>query len=214
LAGLRPWRSLSNKEGKTLPTVITHSAVAVASAKVFGPEEVDKRFWLLSIFCSVIPDADVLAFSLGIPYGHFFGHRGFFHSPFFGLLLGVLLASFFFRTEKTFSKRWWIYLIYFSLLSASHGILDAFTNGGLGIALLSPFDTTRYFFPWRPILVSPIGIAGFLSKWGLMSLKSELFWIWLPLIILLIGSSLVRYEQTRESRLAGDQTLKPKAKIR
>jgi inner membrane protein len=214
LAGLRSWRSLSNKEVKTLPTVITHSAVAIASAKVFGPEEVPKRFWLLSIFCSVIPDADVLSFSLGIPYGHFFGHRGFFHSPFFGLLLGVLLASFFFRTEKIFSKRWWIYLIYFSLLSASHGILDAFTNGGLGIALLSPFDTTRYFFPWRPILVSPIGIAGFLSKWGLMSLKSELFWIWLPLIILLIGSSLVRYGQTRESRLAGDQTLKPKAKIR
>jgi len=214
LAGLRLWRSLTNKEGKTLPTVITHSAVAVVSAKVFGSEELPKRFWLLSIFCSVIPDADVLAFSFGIPYGNFFGHRGFFHSPFFALLLGVLLVSVFFRTEKTFSRRWWFYLIYFSILSASHGILDACTNGGLGIALLSPFDATRYFFPWRPILVSPIGIAGFLSKWGLMTLKSELFWIWLPLIILLIGSSLIRYEQTRKSRLSGDQTPQPKAKIR
>jgi inner membrane protein len=214
LAGLRPWRLLSNKEGKTLPTVITHSAVAAASAKVFGPEEVPKRFWLLSIFCSVIPDADVLAFSLGIPYGNFFGHRGFFHSPFFGLLLGVLLVSVFFRTEKTFSKGWWFYLIYFSLLSASHGILDGFTNGGLGIALLSPFDATRYFFPWRPILVSPIGLAGFLSKWGLRTLKSELFWIWLPLTIVLLGSRLIRHEQRREGRLAGDQTPQLKAKIR
>ena len=213
LAGPRPWGLLSNKEGKTLPTVITHSAVAVASAKVFGPEEVHKRFWLLSIFCAVIPDADVLAFSFGIPYGHFFGHRGFFHSPFFGLLLSVFLVSVFFRTEKTFSRRWWFYLIYFSLLSASHGILDAFTNGGLGIALLSPFDATRYFFPWRPILVSPIGFTGFLSKWGLMTLKSELSWIWLPLIIVLIGSSLIRYEQTREGRRATDQTPQPKVKI-
>jgi inner membrane protein len=214
LAGLRPRRWLSNKEGKTLPTVITHAAVAVASAKVFGPEEVPKRFWLLSIFCSVVPDADVLAFSFGIPYGHFFGHRGFLHSPFFGLILGVLLVSVFFHTEKTFSKRWWFYLIYFSLLSASHGLLDAFTNGGLGIALLSPFDATRYFFPWRPILVSPIGLAGFLSKWGLMTLKSELFWIWLPLIVVLIGASLIRDGQTKESRLAGDQTPQLKAEIR
>ena len=214
MAGLRPWRLLSNKEEKTLPTVITHSAVAVASAKVFGPEEVPNRFWLLSVFCAVIPDADVLAFSFGIPYDHFFGHRGFFHSSFFGLLLSVFLVSVFFRTEKTFSRRWWFYLIYFSLLSASHGILDAFTNGGLGIAPLSPFDATRYFFPWRPILVSPIAFARFLSKWGLMTLKSELFWIWLPLIIVLIGSSLIRCEQTRETRRAGDQTPQPKANSR
>ena len=196
-----------------MPTIITHSAVAVVAAKVFGPGELPKRFWLLSIFCSVIPDADVLAFSFGIPYGHFFGHRGFFHSPFFGLLLGLLVVTSFFHTEKVFSRRWWFYLIYFSLLSASHGILDAFTNGGLGIALLSPFDATRYFFPWRPILVSPIGLAGFLSKRGLMTLKSELFWIWLPLMIMVIGSSLIRYEQKRESRFAGEQTPKPKAGV-
>ena len=197
-----------------MPTVITHSAVAVVTAKVFGPAELPKRFWLLSIFCSIIPDADVFTFSFGIPYGHFFGHRGFFHSAFFGLLLGVLVVSVFFHTEKIFSRRWWFYLIYFSLLSASHGILDAFTNGGLGVALLSPFDATRYFFPWRPILVSPIGLAGFLSKWGAMTLKSELFWIWLPLIIMLVGSSLIRHEQKREGRFAGERTPKPKAGVR
>jgi len=197
-----------------LPTVITHSAVGVVAAKVFGPEELPKRFWLLSIFCSVIPDADVLTFSFGIPYGHFFGHRGFFHSLFFGLFLGVLLVSVFFHREKILSRRWWFYLIYFSLLSASHGILDAFTNGGLGIALLSPFDGTRYFFPWRPILVSPVGLAGFLSKWGLMTLKSELFWIWIPLIIMLVGSSLIRYDQKREGRFAGEEIPESKAGVR
>jgi hypothetical protein len=32
------------------------------------------------------------------------------------------------------------------------------TDGGLGCALFWPFDTTRYFAPWRPIPVSPIGL--------------------------------------------------------
>ena len=188
-----------------MPTVITHSVAAIAAGKAFGPKEVPKRFWLLSIFCSVLPDADVIAFSFGIPYGHFFGHRGFFHSPFFALLLSLLIVSVFFRTEKTFSRRWWFYLVYFSLLSASHGILDAFTNGGLGIALLSPFDETRYFFPWRPILVSPIGITRFLSKWGLMTLKSELVWIWLPSLIIVITAWLFRNESTTISRFIHNQ---------
>ncbi|NIM77978.1 MAG: hypothetical protein GTO20_04240 [Candidatus Aminicenantes bacterium] len=57
-------------------------------------------------------------------------------------------------------------MLYFFLLTASHGVLDAFTNGGLGIALLSPFDTTRHFSPWQPIEVAPIGIWAFFSDWG------------------------------------------------
>lgn len=174
-----------------MPTIITHSAVAVASGKSFAPKNVPRRFWLFSIFCSVIPDADVIAFSFGIPYEHFFGHRGFFHSPFFGLLLSLFIVSVFFRSARAFSKRWWFYVVYFFLLSASHGILDALTNGGLGIALLSPFDPTRYFFPWRPIMVSPIGIDAFFSNWGVMVMKSELLWIWLPLSFVLICIRLV-----------------------
>ena len=82
--------------------------------------------------------------------------------------------------------------MFFFLLSASHGILDAFTNGGLGIALLSPFESTRYFFPWTPIMVSPIGIKGFLSRWGLLVIKSEPLYIWLPSLLLVIASTLIR----------------------
>ena len=51
------------------------------------------------------------------------------------------------------------------------------TDGGLGIAFFSPFDPTRYFLPWRPILVSPIG-AGFFSQRGAAVLWSELLWVW------------------------------------
>ncbi|MFZ6016822.1 MAG: metal-dependent hydrolase [Nitrospirota bacterium] len=175
-----------------MPTPISHAAVAVAAAIAFAPEDVSNHFWLLSIICSIISDIDVIGFSFGIPYGHLLGHRGFFHSPFFALLISIFLTFVFFHDLGIFSRQWFFYFIFFFLLSVSHGILDAFTNGGLGIALLSPFDNKRYFFPWTPIVVSPIGIKAFFSKWGLMVIKSELLWIWLPSCLVVVISTIFR----------------------
>ena len=181
-----------------MPSVISHAAAAVAAGVAFAPRDVPNHFWSLSLACSIIPDADVIGFSFGIPYDHFFGHRGFFHSPFFGLLMSIFLVSVFFRDVEIFSRRWFLYFIFFFLLSASHGILDAFTSGGLGIALLSPFDNTRYFFPWTPIMVSPIGIEPFFGKWGLSVIKSELLWIWLPSFLMVIISRVIRVVAVRQ----------------
>jgi len=175
-----------------VPSLVSHTAVAVAVGVAFAPRDVPTQFWTLAILCSILPDADVIGFSFGIPYHHFFGHRGFFHSPFFGLLLSLFIVSIFFRDADIFSVRWFFYFIFFFLLTASHGILDAFTNGGLGIALFSPFDNTRLFFPWTPIEVSPIGVKAFFSKWGLAVIKSEFQWIWLPSFILVVLSILIR----------------------
>jgi inner membrane protein len=61
----------------------------------------------------------------------------------------------------------------------SHPLLDTLTNGGLGIALFWPFDHTRYFAPWRPIPVSPIGL-GFFSPYGMFVALVELV-VFLPL---------------------------------
>jgi len=175
-----------------VPSVISHAAVAVAAGMAFAPDEIPARFWPLAIACSVIPDADTIGLYSGIPYNHFFGHRGFFHSPFFALLLSLLLVGVFFQGVKTFSRQWLFYFIFFFLVSASHGILDAFTSGGFGIALLSPFDTTRYFFPWTPILVSPVGIKAFFSRWGVAVILSELLWIWLPSFLMVVVARAVR----------------------
>ena len=41
----------------------------------------------------------------------------------------------------------------------THGPLDTLTTGGLGAELFWPFSTERYFAPWTPILVAPIGLA-------------------------------------------------------
>lgn len=175
-----------------MPSVISHAAVAVAAGIAFAPRDVPDRFWPLAIACSIIPDADTIGFIFGIPYNHFFGHRGFFHSPFFALLISIFMICVFLPNPEIFSRQWLFYLIFFFLLSASHGVLDAFTNGGFGTALLSPFDNTRYFFPWTPIKVSPISIRAFFSRRGLIVIKSELLWIWLPSFLIAVISRVIR----------------------
>jgi inner membrane protein len=181
-----------------MPTAISHSAVALAAGLSFAPRDVPDHFWYISIVCSILPDADVIGYSLGVPYNNFLGHRGFFHSPFFALLLSIFVVFFFFPDIGIFSRQWFFYFIFFFLLTASHGILDAFTNGGLGIALLSPFENTRYFFPWTPIIVSPIGIKSFFSQWGLTVIKSELLWVWLPSSLIVLVSTIIRFVAVRQ----------------
>jgi inner membrane protein len=180
-----------------VPSVITHAAVAVAAGTAFAPRNVPDHFWPLAIICSIISDADVIGFYFGVPYNHFFGHRGFFHSPFFGLLVSIFMVCFVFRDIEIFTRQWFFYFIFFFLISASHGVLDAFTNGGLGIALLSPLSNTRYFFPRTPIMVSPLGADDFFSKWGLVVIKSELLWVWLPSVLMVVVTKLIRLAVVR-----------------
>jgi inner membrane protein len=155
------------------------------------------KFWILSIACSTLPDADVIGYRLlYIPSYHFLGHRGFFHSPFFAALLSILIVFIFYRKEVIFSNRWWKYVLYFFILTASHGLLDALTNGGHGIALLSPFTNSRYFFPWTPLEVSPLSIKGFLSQLGLVVFMSELIWIWVPCFLIIVFLKIKRRKHT------------------
>jgi hypothetical protein len=72
-----------------------------------------------------------------------------------------------------------------------HALLDALTNGGLGVALLSPLSNARFFFLFRPILVSPIG-TGFFSEYGVKVLGSEILWIWMPAFFIAAGTILWR----------------------
>jgi inner membrane protein len=90
-------------------------------------------------------------------------------------LIVTLLA--FPRVRQKWTK--FLLLCYFFAVTASHGVLDAMTDGGFGIAFFAPFDDTRYFFPFRPIKVSPIGLA-FLSAHGLDVVWSEFLWVGIP----------------------------------
>jgi inner membrane protein len=67
------------------------------------------------------------------------------------------------------------------------------TNGGLGVAVLGPFDWGRYCFPFRPLAVSPIGVGRFFSARGLEVLRSEALWVGLPsAAVALAGRALTR----------------------
>ncbi|MDQ3011183.1 MAG: metal-dependent hydrolase, partial [Acidobacteriota bacterium] len=151
------------------------------------------RFWAWAALCSVLPDLDVIGLWFGIPYRSLWGHRGITHSLLFALLVGCAIAWLAVRGEDLAEiKRSRASLaIFFVLATASHLMLDSLTNGGLGVAVFAPFDNTRYFAPWRPIRVSPIG-ADFFSTRGLMVMGSEIIWVWLPALALVVSAKLYR----------------------
>ena len=159
-----------------MASVFTHAFFAAAMGGAYARRPAPARFRVLSVACAVLPDADVLAFGFGVPYGSMFGHRGFTHSLAFAALLGAAVAFAFFRDAPDRAPL----ALFFSLATASHAALDALTNGGLGVALFAPLDGGRYFFPFRPVEVSPIGVREFFGEWGLAVIRSELLWVWLP----------------------------------
>ncbi|MDH5649530.1 MAG: metal-dependent hydrolase [Gammaproteobacteria bacterium] len=163
-----------------MPTILSHVAVPLAIKLGVRKQEISLRLLIVAIVCAVLPDADVVAFALGIPYESQWGHRGFTHS--IGFALFMASAAVFFATVLQSRKRVIFPVILMSTFS--HPLLDAATNGGLGCALLWPLSETRYFLPWTPIKVSPIGIDAFLTGRGLAVLESELVWVWLPSIVL------------------------------
>ncbi|MGW8248965.1 MAG: metal-dependent hydrolase [Acidiferrobacterales bacterium] len=175
-----------------MPTMFTHPAIPLAIGTGLGKETVSGKLLVLGILFSILPDFDVIAFKFGIPYSSQWGHRGFTHSLFFAIVISLAFA--YLLSSKLALNRGRVFTFLF-IAMASHGLLDMFTDGGLGIALLWPFTNTRYFWPYQVITVSPIGI-GFFSDWGLRTLISEFFWIWLPslftAIFLFLGVRLYR----------------------
>ena len=163
-----------------MATIISHSIAALAFGKVLPLDVKTARFWVLTAVCAMLPDLDVIGFGFGISYHDMLGHRGLTHSLPFALIGGCLVALVAFRDVKIFSPGWWKLFIFFFVVIASHGVLDALTNGGLGVAFFAPFTNERYFFPWRPIEVSPIGLEPFLSERGLQVIVNEIKWIWIP----------------------------------
>jgi inner membrane protein len=161
-----------------MASAFTHAIAGLAIGTAFRRPGLPARFWALGAVGATMPDLDGVGFWLGVPYESIFGHRGFTHSLVFAALFATagLLA---FRGERyaDIRARVWIYLF---LATASHGMLDAMTSGGGGIAFFAPFVNDRYFFPWRPILVSPMSISRFFTARGLAILASEFRWVWVP----------------------------------
>lgn len=131
------------------------------------------------------PDADVILHNMGVSYDSVWGHRGFSHSLTFALLMGILFSM-------PFKKHRWQVALVFCLSIASHGILDGMTTGGRGVAFFWPWENERHWLPWRVIKVSPLSIRRFLSEWGWQVVKSELYYITIPCLVLLGLNKILR----------------------
>jgi inner membrane protein len=157
-----------------------HIAVGMAAARIYPGETASPRVSLSSgLFWSAVsflPDADVVGFALGVRYEDAWGHRGATHSLIFAAVVGALIGA----AAPAFRRPAMRTGLLAALVLASHPLLDTLTDGGLGCALYWPFDLTRYFAPWTPIPVSPIGLR-FFSPYGMHAASVELLYF-APLI--------------------------------
>jgi inner membrane protein len=153
--------------------------VPLALALGLGPEAMPPGLLALAVLVALLPDLDALGLWLGIPYVHACGHRGLTHSLPCAAALAATATLFAPATGAAPALAFAVLLA----SAASHGLLDALTNGGLGVALFSPFSRRRVFLPWRVIEVSPRHPAELLSWRGLRVLRSELRWVWAPCLV-------------------------------
>ena len=161
-----------------MPTIMSHAVVPIAGALVLGRSRLPVPVIVTGVILAMLPDVDVIGFGFGIDYADSWGHRGASHSLLFAAI-AALLATALIRPDRYVMAGLFLFVSI-----ASHGLLDTLTNGGLGAALLWPWDDARHFAPQTPIAVSPIGVANFLSARGLQVLYSEAVWIWMPLAVM------------------------------
>jgi inner membrane protein len=156
-----------------LASAITHFIVGAAlSMPALESREIRGAVpgWVIPVssgLLAVAPDLDTFAMrALGIPFGGFWGHRGFFHSPFFLILLSAVISTLVAR------RAWFWTAVMWAGCAITHPLLDMLTDGGSGVMVLFPLTEARLFFPWRPIHVSPLEISRFFSRAGYI-LRSE-----------------------------------------
>jgi inner membrane protein len=181
-----------------MPTIFSHGVAAAALLTAFPRRAVPRRLLTLGIVCAIAPDIDVIAIPFGARSGDLLGHRGFTHSLLFAAVLASAGLAGAVRAWPPLVHRGavWFYLF---LATASHGLLDALTSRhGLGIPFFWPFDATRYFFPFTPVAMSPLG-THFFSGRGLSVLVNEFWWVWIPSLVFAVIAVALRRLAARRS---------------
>jgi inner membrane protein len=179
-----------------MPSPVSHATVALALGSLFPHTVLPRQLWLLGVCCAALPDVDIISFRLGIEYHHVLGHRGLTHSISFALGMGLVAAgvTFFIVKGRGLAIMLGLYLFVCTL---SHGLLDAMTNGGSGVAFFAPFLNERFFLSWRPIDVAPLSMARFFTASGMQVIGSELMWVALPSLLVALFATAAREESGR-----------------
>lgn len=167
-----------------MATIFSHFLIGWGAYRFADAGRDKRRLGPLVAGClSMLPDADSLLMPW-VRYHEPWGHRGMTHSLAFAALSGTL-AAIWLRSRVTFPGGTVGLASLFAVVTASHGVLDALTDGGFGIAFFAPADHTRYFLPVepRPIPVSPITANPFHPDvWRVLAVEVLLLWPWALLL--------------------------------
>jgi inner membrane protein len=166
-----------------MATLYTHAVAGLGIARLATPRPMPWSYWLAAAALPCIPDLDVFSTAA---YGSPMGHRGITHSLIFALTTGAVAAALMYRRLQM--RRWHLAAV-FSLIVASHGLLDAMTRGGEAIPFFWP-QGGRYG-NWGPIPVSDIAFE-LPDPRTSRSVRSELLWVWLPVALLIAASEVLR----------------------
>ena len=178
-----------------MPSLLGHAVAGLAITTAFRGDHLPRRTWPLAAFCAMAPDLDWFVSLAGLHRGHFLNHRGVAHSLFAALVLAAASLLLCYRPELRRSRVWFS----LSLAALSHGLLDTCTSGGVGVALFAPFSPTRWACIWQPGWVAPLPLNPEHTTTFLASLGSEVIWIGLPALAVILGSRLIRQVSLRPS---------------
>lgn len=160
-----------------MATIFSHFALGWGAYRLADGRRGPRLGPFVAASLSVLPDADSLLMPW-IPYEAPWGHRGVTHSLAFAAVVGVAAA---WALKRFGGDRVALgfgpLAALLTAVTASHGVLDAMTDGGHGIAFFAPFDDTRHFLPATPIPVSPITFDPLNPwLWEVLAVESLLLW--------------------------------------
>lgn len=167
-----------------MPSFFGHALAGYAVASAFHQGRPPRRMALLAVACSVAPDLDWFTGFLDPLDRYGLSHRGLLHSLLAAALLTVVAVALGCRSRLRRPGPW----LCLGTAAFSHGLLDACTFGGTGVAFLEPFSSVHFVAAWQPIFVSPIPLSGRLTDWLLFALGTELLWIGLPAALVILAA--------------------------
>lgn len=132
-----------------MPSSIAHAAAAVLLQPALTRADRTPRLLTIAGIAAALPDLD----AIGRPFGlgdvaWLGGHRALTHSLAMAFVTAAV-ATFILNRRASLcapSRA----LLFFLLVVASHGFLDAFTTYGTGVEFLAPFSARRFRASWRP----------------------------------------------------------------
>jgi inner membrane protein len=174
-----------------MPSIVAHAVAGAALGSALSPPHASRRVWIAAAMCAALPDIDALGRPFGnLGYESFFGgHRGITHSLAFAIILGAVVGWIFFREPQWRHARLRLWLA-LTLATASHGVLDALSTIGNGVAFWAPFTWTHYEFLWRPLGEIGRGPRGPERIFAILG--NELLWVGLPALIVVAIAPLAR----------------------